>query len=397
MPQQLLFISWDSDSSNYLENLFFPILKGLQDRGLIQAYVFQCSWASEEEVARIRSLAKDQGIVYFHQQVSKKPNALFGAYRTVKQARKRIKALCLENDIKVLMPRSTMPAWIVNGLNGFLKKQEIRVVFDADGLPIQERVDFGGLKKGGILYRLLTEIERKALIRADHIITRSEKSIEWHRKNNPSLGMEKFTVVCNGRDPDFFDFQIESRNQIRKQLGLREKDVLLVHSGSLGESYAPKAIQELIQNFLKEELPVYLLILSRNSKYASSLFPEESMERVFIHEVDFNEIPKWLSAGDVGFSLRTQAPSLCGLSPIKLGEYFMMNLPVILSPGIGDMDDQLQSKDFCFFYRDFRDFQDLKKWLSGLSERKSSPRKYAMDNFSLEKSLDYYQLSLGNL
>lgn len=40
------------------------------------------------------------------------------------------------------------------------EKKNLKIIFDADGLPIQERVDYAGLKENSLQYQWLKKLKR---------------------------------------------------------------------------------------------------------------------------------------------------------------------------------------------------------------------------------------------
>jgi hypothetical protein len=344
--KKILFITWDSDSSNYLENLFFPIFKGLQDRYGLEIHVMQFSWAGPEELRRLEHLADSMGIAYVQFPVYKKSHAFLGVLWTVYRGVYHIKNYVEEHGIHTVMPRATMPAMMVNRLLDFLKKNQVEVIFDADGLPLQERLDYTGLKASSQQYKILKKEETKLLKRADKVLIRTKKAKEIHLDLIGEVHAHKCHMVSNGRDADFFKPDLNARKEIRSALGIGEKELLFVYSGSLGPQYVFEQMLLLFYRYYLEHGKARFLVLSRS---AGDLPPMTgNLEGLVLPmAVDFQDIPKYLSAADVAFNFRLPAPSLAGIAPIKLGEYLMMGIPTISSKGIGDTEDQVGDKDFC--------------------------------------------------
>lgn len=385
-----LFITWDSPDSNYLESLFFPILSGLKERGLIKPYVLQFSWASNDEVSRIQNLAQKAGIKYSHlpvHQFSPKPIA---AYWTLWKSKGKVLDLIREENIDVLMPRSTMPAWLVKMIFQDLKKMEIKIVFDADGLPIQERIDFSGLKKESFQFKMLQKIEGFLLQNSDRVLVRTNQSTEYHLKNIPSLSVSKFIKVINGRDSSFFRFDSEKRNEIRKKHCIGDNEILLAHTGSLGGAYHLEPVFKLMQ----QDSGLKLMLLTRQEALANSIVPDDLKDRVLIFGIPFDEVPNYLSAADIGVCLRKPAPSIKGIAPIKLGEYLLMRLPVLVNPEIGDVVEELADQESCFLWSESR-VRDFFTWLETVrSLDPKSIQNVGVRLYSLEASLDSYQKAL---
>ncbi|EKB47651.1 hypothetical protein [Cecembia lonarensis] len=344
--KKVLFITWDSDSSNYLENLFLPIFKGLKERHDIQFHVMQFSWAGPEEVQRLKRLSASIGIAYVQYPVHKKPHAFLGVLWTVYRGVYHIKNYVREHGIHSVMPRSTMPAMMVNRLLDFLKKNQVEVIFDADGLPLQERLDYTGLKANSQPYKILKKEETKLLKRADKVLVRTEKAKKIHLYLIGQAHADKFHIVSNGRDAVFFKPDPRARKEIRSALGLGEEELLFVYSGSLGPQYVFEQMLLLFYRYYLAHGKSRFLVLSRS---AGDLPPMTgNLEGLVLPmAVDFQDIPRYLSAADVAFNFRLPAPSLAGIAPIKLGEYLMMGIPTITSTGIGDTEEQVGDKEFC--------------------------------------------------
>ncbi|MEX2512914.1 MAG: hypothetical protein WD398_08415 [Cyclobacteriaceae bacterium] len=394
----ILFITWDSDQTNYLENLFFPIFKGITKETGIAIHVMQFSWSGSNEVERIRSIASQQGIKYVHHKVRRKPVPALGAYLTMLMGASKIKAHAKEYGIQVLMPRSTMPAMMVNRLQQWIWENNLKVVFDADGLPIEERVDFAGLKQQSLQYRWLKDTERKMVEKADAVLTRSKKAIALHLDNMGVEHGEKFFCVSNGRDPGKFKPDQACRQKIRRKWGLSDEDFLWVYTGSLGPAYMVNQMLDLFGRFQQIEPGSKFLFLTRNESFLSGKIPVHLESAILIKSVPFEEVPFYLAAADVGLSLRQHAPSLAGLAPIKIGEYLLSGLPVIASPGVGDTEDMLFDQRECFIYSDQNQFDHLLKWISTIKEMDPQAiRALGLQHFDLRQSIREYLKVLETL
>lgn len=386
-PRKVLFIAWDSDQSNYLETLFFPIFERLQQAKIAEFLVIQFSWSSQVEINRISALASEKKLDYIHFPVLKKLPSALGAVLTLITKKNRVLSLIRSKNIEIVMPRSTMPAFLTLLLTSNLRKIGVKVIFDADGLPIQERVDFANLDPNSLIYKLLRRVEKEALQNSDRIITRSNASILWHLKKMPSLSPDKFFKVINGRDTTKFNFDPLKRVRIRRQLNLTENELLLVHSGSLGKAYDLSPVFRIME---KSER-IKLLLLTRNEKLAKSTLPKKLHRQTFIISTSFDEIPDYLSASDIGVCIRTKAPSLIGLAPIKLGEYLLSGLKCWISPQIGDVFQELKDQPCIYFESEGSD-QDCLDWIQDDSIKyRENARELGLLHYDLEKAVFAYQ------
>ena len=342
--KNLLFITWDGPQTSYMEGLFMPIFQEIAKRGDYQFHVVQITWADAQKIAHTQAAADQMGINYTAWPVLRKPNVSIGSLLTVLTTAGKIKKYIRENNIHIVMPRSTFPAMIVNQI----KNKTFKLIFDADGLPIEERIDFAGLKKESFQYKLMKSAETKMLKSANAVITRSQKAIDIHIAHIGESYRSKFSVVFNGRDKNVFAYQPTIREKVRKELGLKD-EFLFVYAGSLGPQYCLNEMLEIFQTYAENHLAKFL-ILTGNTAFAEQNIPSELKEHVILKSVPAEKVSFYLNGGDVAFGLRKPTFSMQGVAPIKLGEYLLCGLPVIASKGIGDTEKILENFEECYLY-----------------------------------------------
>ena len=164
--QNILFITWDSPETRYLERLFLPIFTGLRARGY-RFHVLQFSWGSEEIAEARSALCAKSDIPYRKITIVRRLGAA-GPFSSAVLGARAIKQAVSNWQIDTLMPRSLMPALAVLRMRKSAQ-DDLNIVFDADGLPADERVDFGGLSPHSITYRFLRDIEGALLRRSDAV------------------------------------------------------------------------------------------------------------------------------------------------------------------------------------------------------------------------------------
>ncbi|MEX0883217.1 MAG: hypothetical protein WDZ72_07070 [Cyclobacteriaceae bacterium] len=358
----------------------------------------QFSWAEPNEVERIRSIAGQQGVQYVHHKVRRKPVPAFGAYLTMIMGASKIKSYAKENGIQVLMPRSTMPAMMVNHIQSWIRENNIKMIFDADGLPIEERVDFAGLKPNSLQHKWLKKTETQTLLQADLVITRTQKAIDYHLEHIGDAHRYKFFKVSNGRDPKIFKPDQSGRQKIRSKMGIVPTDFLWVYTGTLGSAYKLDEMIALFDRYHQSAKGSRFLFLTRNDGYLAGKIPSHLKNAIIIKTVPFEEVPCYLAAADLGLSLRKQAPSLAGLAPIKIGEYLLSGLPVIASPGVGDTEVILSNQPACFLYTDKSQFETFLPWIRTLEKiDRNNIRTLGLNYFNLNQTINEYLKVLQTL
>lgn len=399
MRKNLLFIAWDSPEANYLEGLFMPIFAGLATDYNI--HIIQFTWGGEDKPQRIGELCHNKGLAYTHYPIYRKPLATAGVMLTVLKGARFIKSYILNNNINIVMPRSTMPALMALRINKSLNG--VKIVFDADGLPLEERVDFAGLKKSSFQYRFLKKVESRMIAQADVVLARTQSAIAYLAETN-NIDKGKFYVVVNGRDASIFKPDAELFNTVRAALGIPAEAMLLVYAGSLGPQYCFaemisifRAVKQLYNN-------CYLLLLTGSGSFIQNnkALLAGIEDSVLVKQVAFTEMPQYLSAADAALALRRNFFSMKAVAPIKLGEYFLSGLPVVLTPNTGDTETVLKNNEACFFIERFDDnaFDCAAKWILDSyknTEVTTVARKTGEAFFSLQASVQSYKQALNAL
>lgn len=393
---KILFITWDGPQTSYMEGLFMPIFNEISKTENIEFHVLQFTWANEEKIKQIKETAASLGIHYTVAAVYRKPLAVLGSLLTIFKGIFTIRNYIKKHGIDIVMPRSTMPAVMVNRL----RLKNVRVLFDADGLPLEERVDFSGLSKESKQYRWLKKEETKLLINADSVITRSQKAIGIHLKAIGEKYQSKFSVVFNGRNSEFFQPNVANKLAMKEQLGYSPNDKVFVYCGSLGPQYGWEEMIAIFEEYCKKNSHSRFLILTGNKEFAEDRIPVVLRKNVKVLSVAFIDVPKYLNVADVAFAIRKPMFSMMGVAPIKLGEYLLMGLPTIASAGIGDTEIILNELDDCFIFdhSDNLRFEKVSNYLNHLEFAQNSKiREVGMRYFSLERSAKSYIESIRKL
>lgn len=333
--RNVLFITWDGPQTTYLESLFLPIFNRLAENGP-RFHVLQFTWGDSERVDRTRRACETAGMSYQAVIVWRRPVALGSLFTAIKGAWDLRKAI-RRHRIDAVMPRSILPA--LTTLLA-LRGKTLPILFDADGLPLDERVDFAGQSPSDLVYRLLRDIEAQAVRRAAVVLTRSNKAVEiLLARAGAGTVREKFQVVGNGRDADLFK-PVESsvRRQVRQKLGLNEQNPLLVYAGSVGPQYCLDEMLQLLALVRRRRADAHLLILTGSpDTVAEALTSHPDLASVVTTlTVPPADVPVYLASADLGLALRRPSFSMQAVAPIKLGEYLLCGLPVVATAGVGD-------------------------------------------------------------
>lgn len=397
---KILFVTWDGPQVSYLEGLFLPVFARLQEFGF-EFHVLQFTWANAARVDLTRKACKLAGVHYRSARVWRRPigfgslvTAFFGSWLVSKLAR--------DWSIDVLMPRSNLPS--IACLLA-LRRISLPVVFDADGLPLDERVDFAGDSPHRLTYRFLRDIESEMARRADRVLTRSQHAVEilLARAGAGTLE-EKFHVVGNGRDEDKFSPGGTSlRHAMRHKLGVDTEAPLLVYAGSLGEQYCLNEMLEFFAAVKRLRSDARLLILSGSPEIACEMLTTKPLlePATIVKAVSADDVPCYLACADLGLALRRSSFSMRAVAPIKVGEYLLCGLPVVATIGIGDTS-AIGSAGFLLARMDVEELEAAAEWfcqqvLYHRNEFANLARAAGIKSFSLEACVAGYQMAFAEL
>lgn len=395
--KNLLFITWDGPQTSYMEGLFMPIFQEIAKKADLKFHVIQFTWADRDKTDALKTMAESLGIHYTAFPILKKPVASLGSLITLFTSSKKIEKYIHRHNIDIIMPRNVFVATMVNKI----KSEDLKVIYDSDGLQLEERIDFAKLNRKSQYYKFFRNVEKEILLSADAVITRSRKAIAIHTAQLPHLEKNKFFVVKNGRNVNSFSLSADDRKKKRKFLELEEGQTLFLYAGSLGPQYCLKQMLEIFKKY-NQISDSKMLILTGDVQYAEKNIPTSLRKDIMIKSVPFTEVAAYMNAADIGFALRKPSFSMQAVAPIKLGEYMLTGLPVIASSGIGDTDEILKDVQECFLFKHTITLQDqLPQILEFIQQQKYADRKkireFAVPHFSLTHAAASYETAIDFL
>lgn len=400
--KSILFVTWDGPQVTYLESLFLPIFRRLASSG-IKFHILQFTWGDSLRIGAIQAACEEAEITYRAEIVWRRPVAV-GGFLTALWGAWVIRKVIRKHDIDIVMPRSTLPA-LASMLA--LRDSTLPMIFDADGLPLDERVDFRGQSSSSLFFRILRDIEAQAVLRSAIVLTRTRRAIDILRaRGGAGVLPGKFYVVSNGRDTARFSPGNErTRLKVREELNVPAKAPLLVYAGSLGAQYC---ISEMFAIFaaVRLKLPgAYFLVLTASPEQLTPFMEDladEARALILTRRVAANMVPHYLASADVGLALRGKSFSMQGVAPIKLGEYLLCGLPVIVTAGIGNTDVISSESGYLLTDHNELDLGSAASWFAEVvvPQRdlfRKRCREDGLRNFSLEASADAYEKALSQV
>ncbi len=206
------------------------------------------------------------------------------------------------------------------------------VVLDYHGVVPEEVRHRKRFPTGAVLYVLLKRLERSVLRRSKGVVCVSEPFREY-LETDLSVPGERIRVEPNLVEKNFVP-RPESRAYYRKLYGLEEQFVF-VYSGSLMPHQCPDQIAGLFKG-VREHIPdACLVILTLDQKgLRRFLGAHRPFHGAVTHmRLEHDDMPQYLSMGDLGLLLREENIVNRVASPTKFPEYLACGLPVVVSKG----------------------------------------------------------------
>lgn len=322
-------------------------------------------WPRDELDAWRRRLA-DDGIAWesltYHRRPSLPATAwdvLAGAWHAARIARRR--------GVGLFHGRSHVGAAI-----GALARRAVggRLVFDFRGLLAEGYVHGGHWRGGGLLYRLTKRAERRLLDAADGFVVLTDRAVRLLFPAG-TRGRPLAVIPCCVDGARFAGAARHDRDALRREMGLEGRFVL-VHTGQLGGYYLTRETVALVAAARREDPSAFALVLTQGPREPAieelarhGLGPADSR----VETVSPDRVPLHLRAADAGLALIHPGPSDAAMSPTKVGEYLAAGLPVIVTAGIGDLDEHvggrrvgalLQRLDEAGYHDALRELADLR-------------------------------------
>jgi len=228
----------------------------------------------------------------------------------------------------------------------------LRVCYDGRGAMAAEHEEYGIYPS--YLENFMYMSESRSVLESDIRIAVTSELVEyWENRYGYQSSNNGYCVVI---PTTLSNNQIKRANQLeecrsekREELALKQNEILLVYSGSTAGWQSLELLSKHLNDWLKNNDLVKVLILSKPHHLFKELqlkFPNRITEKF----VEPPEVFCWLSAGDYGLLIRDKSITNSCASPTKFAEYLLAGLRVLSNDttgagaGIGMMSqDELTS------------------------------------------------------
>lgn len=211
-----------------------------------------------------------------------------------------------------------------------------RFLYDADSVLSEEYVDIAHWARGSLGFRFTAAMEQLARKKATSVIFLTEVLRQDLAQTIDADTL--VTVIPCCVDTSAFAFSAEKRAIRRRELGLGDEK-LFVYVGKIGGWYEVAETFAFFKLAKKELGDARLLIVSEEPAGNFEAIAREegvALSDFYVKSSSYQNVSEWLSAADVGLAFIRSVASKRGSSPVKVGEYLSVGLPVVMTSGIGD-------------------------------------------------------------
>ena len=280
----------------------------------ITLFSFEKADADREALA---SELQHHGIVWHPLSYHKRPPVLSTLIDAIRGSL-ALRAAARRRRPDIVHVRSYVPALIALWARRWTSGE---LLFDMRGFWVDERVEGGVWPSDRLAYRLLFSVakwcERRFFQRASAVVTLTHASVPRIRELLADSARE---VVVIPTCVDLDSFRLGEQ---------RSQGPWITWCGSIGTWYRFDLVPR-----LAEAVALPLQVITRQTELATEILDGAPAKLVTLPP---HQVPTVLRAGDIGVSLCVSSASKIASAPTRFAEYLATGMPVVVSPGIGDL------------------------------------------------------------
>ncbi len=339
MPRNLLFFSDSSILNPILHSQGLPLLKFLSKQK------FKCYLLSFESLKKIDEnkvqydVIRNQYISFislneiFLNENSSIPFLLNYFIIGFVKAKKIIK----EKRIEIIHARSLFPAIISLLLK--INYPNLKVLYDNRGVFIDEQIYLKQWKREGLIENIFRILERWIIKKSDHIVVVSRVFKDFLINEHPAINnlSEKISVINNKTYID----KLKPEDFIKQ----KNKNIICVFSGSSAKWQNLNEVITFAQNCLRRINNFRFKILTYEvDKFEKEILNYKELFHVTeILNLTSDKVFDQLTSANFGLLLRENNLINNVSSPLKFAEYLAAGLPIVVSEGVGDTEEIINS------------------------------------------------------
>lgn len=337
----ILYLSYDGLTDPLGPSQVLAYLKPLSALGQrITLVTFEKPERTEAECAAMAAECRAAEIDWHPHPYTKRPPVL-STLKDLFAMRRIALDLHRRKRFDIVHCRSYPPALVGQAL----QKRGAKLLFDMRGFWADERAEAGLWRLDhpvfAAVYRFFKRKEADLLRTSDHIVSLTEVGkqtiLDWRGGvQDPPISV----IPCCIETAAFPPVDTARRAEARVALGIAPEARVVVALGSLTGWYRLDRMLDLFAVQRRRDSSARFLFVTREDPariHAAAAAAGVPADALIIRSAKREEVPGLVAAADYGLLFGTEGTSALARSPVKLGEYMAMKLPVITDRVIGDV------------------------------------------------------------
>jgi glycosyltransferase involved in cell wall biosynthesis len=333
--RRVLYISYDGVLEPLGESQVVAYLERLADRAAITLLSFEkpADLASAVRVGEMRRRLENAGITWTPRRYHKRPPVLSTAFDVLAGIR-AARQWTAAGAAGIVHARGYVPALIALDVQ---RSAGAGFLFDMRGFWVDEKVESGQWKAGGLLYRAGKHYERRFFSAADAIVSLTHAGVREFSALGCVRADTPIAVIPTCADLDRFRPK-PADSARRRELGL-DAAVVIGCVGTLSNWYLREETLSYLAWAVRRFDRMKALIVTRDDHEAlraDAVRLGVPADRLVLARAPFEEMPALIGLMDAGVFFIRVCFSKRASAATKLAEFLACGVPVIINDGVGD-------------------------------------------------------------
>jgi len=301
------------------------------------------------------------------------PNYAFFNLLLRKELSKVIKKNNLVLNESIFHTRGELLSWHLSKI--LSKEHHKNILPDIRGATVEETTEFQNLNYFKKYFKIWNKKRALNSLNNFKIVSAVSETLGKYLTEGYGINPDKISItpcLAGGN----FQFDKVQRIEIRKELNLTDKDILIVFSTASSALWQNNSVLKILGD---KEMKV--LNLSRK---------EIRHVNVINKFIDYCKMPLYLNAADIAIIWRDKSIVNKVASPVKFSEYLCCGLPVISNDNIDLVKNIITENNVGIILNNINDVNE-DTIMKSLKIDKQHISKIGKDNFGLEAILEKYQ------
>ena len=241
------------------------------------------------------------------------------------------------------------------------KLRNTKVIFDPRSDFPEENVTSGRWKENSLSYKVWKSLEKIYLNNADATIAIANTYVEHFRaiSSKPNL-----VVIPNNVNVRKFKSDENFRRQFRAENDIKDDELLFCYCGALGSWHKPELYAKYIIKFRELDIKHRFLFITHQIDMLEKTLAGHGISSMeyFAIRTSFSEVPKYLSAADLGMTLLDR-PKIA--MAVKTPEYLSIGLPVITNSNASGAKEVVDRNGVGLVFDLESDLERLEEFIQG--------------------------------